>query len=400
MKDLPRPISSFRVTHNGLRTLLTACLMVMCLVVQAEQPAQTLDQLRAQQRQLSARITRINDELSRTKGSLISANKRLELLNAKIASRRKILTNLATQIRRLDSRLGDVNSKTFKAQTEFDHLSMAYNKTIQASFEALHRSPRSDFQSTRNAYFVRYLADSLARRATRLMDDGAKLKGMASDLSTQLNELAVLRGEHDKEIASLEREILQANELARALGKTTIELSSEASEQRAQIELLERKIEQAIAHEVKSSASDTGRDVAQMELSSSDFAINKGHLPWPIVRGATIIEQYGLNQVQKGIKINTNGITIRPSDGARDVRAIFGGQVRRVFSIMGLGQCVIVRHGIYLSVYSSLVEVSVVVGDQISASTLVGRVVDGGTLHFELWRENTSLNPVEWLAKN
>ncbi|MEG2865933.1 MAG: peptidoglycan DD-metalloendopeptidase family protein, partial [Mucinivorans sp.] len=66
----------------------------------------------------------------------------------------------------------------------------------------------------------------------------------------------------------------------------------------------------------------------------------------------------------------------------------------------GLGQCVIVRHGIYLSVYSSLVEVSVVVGDQISASTLVGRVVDGGTLHFELWRENTSLNPVEWLAKN
>ena len=90
------------------------------------------------------------------------------------------------------------------------------------------------------------------------------------------------------------------------------------------------------------------------------------------------------------------------SPGA-DARAVFNGEVTRVFVVPGYNNSVIVRHGNYLTVYSNLSQVYVKAGDRVSTRQAIGRIYsdpeDGNStiLHFQLWKEKTKLNPQPWL---
>ena len=63
------------------------------------------------------------------------------------------------------------------------------------------------------------------------------------------------------------------------------------------------------------------------------------------------------------------------------------------------------RHGNYLTVYSNLSEVFVKAGQQVDSKEEIGSIFtdlsdDNKTvLKFQLWRENTKLDPEEWLKQ-
>ena len=86
------------------------------------------------------------------------------------------------------------------------------------------------------------------------------------------------------------------------------------------------------------------------------------------------------------------------------MRAVFEGEVSRVFSIRGANITVIIRHGNYLTVYSNLKDVIVKAGDKVNAKQPVGVAFtdaddDNKTIvKFQVWKENKKLNPILWLA--
>lgn len=104
----------------------------------------------------------------------------------------------------------------------------------------------------------------------------------------------------------------------------------------------------------------------------------------------------------KYVRTSNSGIDIQTSPGA-DARAVFNGEVTRVFVVPGYNNSVIVRHGNYLTVYSNLSQVYVKAGDRVSTRQAIGRIYsdpeDGNStiLHFQLWKEKTKLNPQPWL---
>ncbi|HKJ78248.1 MAG TPA: M23 family metallopeptidase, partial [Prolixibacteraceae bacterium] len=132
---------------------------------------------------------------------------------------------------------------------------------------------------------------------------------------------------------------------------------------------------------------------------------NKRRLPWPTERGI-ITEHFGIHQhpVLPNVQIRNNGINISTESGAR-VRAVFNGEVTRVFGITGGNSAVIIRHGNYLTVYSNLSEVVVKKGDKISINQTIGTVYtdrdDGNKsiLKFQIWRESQKLDPEDWIAR-
>ena len=137
---------------------------------------------------------------------------------------------------------------------------------------------------------------------------------------------------------------------------------------------------------------------------SDDFASNKGRLPYPVSGRHTIVATFGEQQHQelKYVRTNNSGIDIQTSPGA-DARAVFNGEVTRVFVVPGYNNSVIVRHGNYLTVYSNLSQVYVKAGDKVSTRQAIGKIFtdteDGNAtiLHFQLWKEKTKLNPAPWL---
>lgn len=103
-----------------------------------------------------------------------------------------------------------------------------------------------------------------------------------------------------------------------------------------------------------------------LKLIGDNFEQNKTRLPWPVERGV-ITEHFGIHQhaVLTNIQIRNNGVNINTESGAT-VRAVFDGEVSRVFGITGGNTAVIIRHGKYLSVYSNLREVFVNKGDYVA----------------------------------
>ena len=137
---------------------------------------------------------------------------------------------------------------------------------------------------------------------------------------------------------------------------------------------------------------------------SDNFAGNKGRLPFPVTGRHTIVGTFGEQQHQdlKYVRTNNSGIDIQTSAGA-DARAVFNGEVTRVFVVPGYNNSVIVRHGNYLTVYSNLSQVYVKAGDRVSTRQSIGKIFtdteDGNAtiLSFQLWKEKTKLNPATWL---
>ncbi len=136
---------------------------------------------------------------------------------------------------------------------------------------------------------------------------------------------------------------------------------------------------------------------------SNDFAANKGRLPMPISGGYMITQHYGVHNVDglSGVQLDNKGINITGKSGAQ-ARAIFDGEVSAIFSLGGFSN-VIVRHGSYISVYCNLSSVSVGKGQKVRTKQTLGSVARDAsgncTLHFQLRRETSKLNPEAWLAK-
>jgi septal ring factor EnvC (AmiA/AmiB activator) len=94
------------------------------------------------------------------------------------------------------------------------------------------------------------------------------------------------------------------------------------------------------------------------------------------------------------------------SSGSIPAKAVFRGEVARVFSIPGANLTVILRHGQYLSVYANLVNIKVRVGDVVAVGQVLGDVyADSGNnttcvLKFMIFEnESKYLDPEQWLVK-
>jgi murein DD-endopeptidase MepM/ murein hydrolase activator NlpD len=96
------------------------------------------------------------------------------------------------------------------------------------------------------------------------------------------------------------------------------------------------------------------------------------------------------------------GVDIRTNRN-EPARAIFAGKIVSISQMSGLGYVVMIRHGEFVTVYTRLKSVSVAKGATVGIKDQIGIVGlnDEGfpELQFQIWRNQTRLNPEEWLAK-
>ena len=147
-----------------------------------------------------------------------------------------------------------------------------------------------------------------------------------------------------------------------------------------------------------------------LDLNASDvklnteFAGNKGRLPWPVDNGFVSIH-FGKYEVEgtHGLKGDNPGITIATPSAGMPVKSVFDGEVAGVYN-MGDGMAVTIRHGKYFTTYSNLTGVSVSKGSSVSTGQSIGRVGqsddgNGGQIDFILMIESKNVNPEPWLRR-
>ena len=308
-------------------------------------------------------------------------------------------------------------------------------------------SAESFSQSMRRMRYLREYADWQKRQANDIVEKQAEISRKQAEMEKTRAEKRALLGTRQEESKKLESEEASQKEEVQLLNKRQKDLKADLQKKRRQAEALNRQIEKQIAEEIahieaeakaareraererraREQAAAKGKPVPESKKEpireervadtkggyamtkaekqlSDNFANNRGRLPYPVAGRHTIVATFGEQQHQelKYVRTSNSGIDIQTSPGA-DARAVFNGEVTRVFVVPGYNNSVIVRHGNYLTVYSNLSQVYVKAGDRVSTRQAIGRIYsdpeDGNStiLHFQLWKEKTKLNPQPWL---
>jgi septal ring factor EnvC (AmiA/AmiB activator) len=140
----------------------------------------------------------------------------------------------------------------------------------------------------------------------------------------------------------------------------------------------------------------------QTALLSSNFAGNKGRLPWPVARGF-VAQHFGrhAHPVLKHVVVENRGVDIQTATN-EPVRSVFAGRVLTVAQVPGMNTIVMIQHGEYFTVYARLRSVNVHEGQQVDARETIGSAAtdaDGTALvQFQVWRNSANLNPEGWLG--
>lgn len=145
----------------------------------------------------------------------------------------------------------------------------------------------------------------------------------------------------------------------------------------------------------------------EVEALSNSFENNRGKLPWPVEKGY-ISDHFGTHPhpVEQHVMIENLGVDIRTGAGA-SARAVFDGNVTKVFKIFGTDWNVVVNHGHYYTIYARLASVNVREGQNVHTKQVIGTVGtnDEGenVINFQVWKAvgkgSVKLDPEGWIAR-
>lgn len=136
---------------------------------------------------------------------------------------------------------------------------------------------------------------------------------------------------------------------------------------------------------------------------AANFEANQKRLPWPVTRGL-VTSNFGPQRhpIVKSVIIDNRGVDIA-TEGNAPIKAIFEGEVSRIYRMPNGQLVVIVNHGSYFSVYQGIIAVQVNNGDKVKKGDVIGSaytnpVTSETKLHFEIWKDTNAVNPLLWLS--
>lgn len=394
----------------------------------AQQTA-TIKQLEAQRKKALAEIETTNKLLKETTQSARNSLNRLNLLSSQILSRKKVITLLNQEVTAIDKQLVDIQNEIIELEKELEAKRTSYGKSAQ-SLHSRYRSQdkllyilsADNFQqSIRRMRYLRKYAYWQKQKGLEIIEKQKEIERRQEELRQTKEEKQALLAERESENNKLIAEESNRKKEVNQLNKKQKELQAELKKKQQQANALNKQIEKLIAEEVakanakskEAGGSDRKADTkggyamtkAEKQLSEN-FANNKGKLPMPLQGSYSIVGTFGEQQHQelKYVRTNNSGIDIQTTPG-NEARAVFNGEVTRVFVVPGYNNSVIVRHGNYLTVYSNLSQVYVKAGEKVNTRQALGKIFSDSEngnatiLHFQLWRERTKQNPLPWLDR-
>lgn len=264
-------------------------------------------------------------------------------------------------------------------------------------------------QAMRRMRYIKELNGLVKDKITEIDSTQIKINIQLEKNEKYKREVEKILNDEKKERTALVKERDNLNKNIASLKKKESQIKKDIKKKENETKELKKQIDKIIAEEIRKAkereAAAKKNNTKSVDYNlSSNFAQNKGKLPYPVEQGI-ITGRYGINQhpTQKDVKVKNDGVDISTTKGSK-AKAVFDGVVCGSTS-QGGNNVILIRHGLYFTLYSNLEKVYVKMGDKVTIGQEIGlihtNVSDGKTiLHFEIWHENkTSLNPSLWIKK-
>ncbi len=381
-------------------------------------------QLQNKKAKIEEEINYTNKLLDETKKSKQVSLNQLVLLNKQISKRQELIAAINGEINNLDHQIEETNdtinhltSTIKKLKEEYARMIYYASKNRNAYSRLMFIFSADDFNQAyqRLKYFQQY--SSYRQNQVRVIKENQLLLNSKINLlEKQKSYKLSLKRTEESEKQKLTSEKNIQDKTVKSLSQKEKDLLKKLRESERAARKLQKAIEDLIAEEIRKASEAAkksgtkpaaenkfGLTPAEIKLSSN-FAGNKGRLPWPTERGI-ISSTFGEHPhpVLRGIKTKNNGIDITTGKG-ESARAIFDGEVTSTMVLPNYNNVVIIRHGEFLTVYSNLDQLFVKKGDKVTTKQRIGIIQadDSGKtkLHFELWQGKNIQNPESWILQS
>lgn len=421
-----------------------------------------IQSLQVEQADLQKQIKESQNLLNSTKKDVKTQISNLAIIDGQITAQQKYVNNIQTEVDTLTHSINVLSKELVKLEQELNECKSKYthgvmymyrNRLMQNKLMFIFAAKDFKQMYRRIRYAEEYTKYQRAQGAIVQKKEEA-VNAKKAELEQTNAEKQNLLAEGRTQQANLEKQKEQRQGIINELNKKQKEIQSTLASQQKKKQQLDRRIDQLIQEEIrkaeerrkaeeakrkaeeakrraeeeakrkKESANNNKKkkggtttpapsapspaphynapDDADRKLSSN-FAANQGRLPVPITGSYIISAHFGSYNPEglAGVVLDNKGTDYTGKAGAQ-ARCIFDGEVSYIMEMYGMKN-ILVRHGSYISVYCNLSSVSVRVGQKVTTRQILGTVASDGagraTLHFQLRKETSKLNPERWIGK-
>ncbi len=414
-------------------------------------------ELENRKKRINDEIKQINSMLSETKANRKSSIGALVNINIKLEKRQGLINTINAQIIELNNEIATNETQINKLKTNLEKLKNEYarmilfaqrNQDAYSSLMFIFAAENFNQAYSRLKYMQQY-SDFREKQAIEIINTQTQLLAKINELKEQRTEKNKLLGNEEVEKKALSAEKSEKEHVLTELQKKEKELKVELEKRKQAAIQLQIAIKRLIEAEIKRKTEEANRaELAKLlaakkakdeknksntpaetknentntasakpetkatafvpalteeaEALSTDFANNRGKLPWPVAKGV-ICETYGEHEhpAIKGFMMFNNGLEICATKGTQ-ARAVFDGEVTSIAVSPTGGKLVIIRHGEYLSVYCNLGDVLVKTGQKVNVKQIIGTVMhnedEGKTsMNLQIWKGQKTMDPGGWL---
>lgn len=387
-------------------------IITFSLLIFASVTGQTRADLEERRKKTIDEIAYVDNLLKSTAREKTESMKDITIISRKLSLRESVLTGMREEISLLNNRI-ELNSLAVgMMEHDLIELKNDYARAVLNSYISKKGNPElvyilsaKDFnQGYKRLKYLQQVTKFRRREAEIIIELKEQIENSKEKLQADLAKISDLKSKEEYQKELLQKEKVKKQSMVKSLSRKEKQLTKELEEKKKIAKKIENEINRLIEEERKRAT--TANVTAEIKLISDNFLDNKGRLPWPIDQGI-VTSHFGIqkNPEFKYLIEDNIGIEITSAEKVQ-ARAVFKGEIAKIFSIPGANMTVIVRHGKYLSVYANIVNVKVKAGETIAVKQSIGDVFsdpkdnNNCVLKFMIFEnEKKYLDPETWLSK-
>ena len=393
---------------NGSKFVNIITLTLSILISSGAFAQKNKAQLEKEKKEHAIRILEAEKILKSTEKKKRATVGQLNAINQQIKSREALIGTIREEINWYNRRILDDEQIIEALNADLESLRQEYAVMVYAGYKASQNQDKLTFLFSSDSF------NKFLMRLKYYEQYGKSRRYQASQIVKveDILRIEIYGFEHTKteKEALLAEEIIERNKLGELKKKQKVlvtsltikekELKKELASRKKAVTELNALIDKMIREEI--AAKTAAETTASMAISDS-FAGNRQRLPWPVNEGF-ISSGFGKHNhpVYKKLIIDNKGVYIQTKPEEK-ITAVFDGKVSAIVTIPGMNKAVIIQHGEYRTVYANLKSVSVEMNQLVRINDQIGKVYtknDGDSeLFFQIWKNTSILNPLQWLSK-
>jgi len=390
------------------------CLVLFNIILFSLYPclkSQTKAELEDKRNKTLDEIAYVDNLLITTEKEKYESMTAIKIIGNKLNLRESVIIGMREEISLLSDRISMNTIAIDMMERDLIGLKNDYARAVTNSYRSQKSNPElvyilsaKDFnQGYKRLKYLQQVTKFRRRESEIILELKSQIESSKERLQNDLYRISDLKSKEEQQKDLLQREQEKKQKMVKSLVNKEKQLRIELDDKKR----IARKIESEIARIIEEERKKTIKSDSNPEqkLVGEGFEESKGRLPWPVEKGI-ITSHFGIQKhpVLKYLTEDNIGIEIT-SSGRMKARAVFQGEVVKVFAISGANMTVIVRHGKFLSVYANIVNVKVKPGDKVAIKQDIGDVYsDPGdsfncVLKFMIF-ETKYQDPESWISKN